>query len=366
MARICYSVRENRMKSGCLKGFVQEENGSLKTEMKASVHYLYLRGFDCAQEDGRWGRLWFDARIPETMACYVYAVATNEDSFYLENEPVKIDDFLCNPLEEDENKKNFFEQVHAKRFVNQKDMLLYEQKGRYLYLAITLVGTGEGYLSNIRIDRRGDNFMQTFPEVYREENSFFHRYLSIFSSIYNDFQEKIDNLPALLRIEQCPAELLTMYGQWLGIDLNCGFSEEQVLRAFVSEAYELNRIKGTRQAVIRIAKIVLGDEVLILERNAMREYETVEERELYDRLYGRNVYDVTLLVERRISETKKSQLLYMLEQFVPVRTKIRIIFLKRDSMLDTHCYLDMNAEIFTPEQGQLDCAQAMNGIITLA
>ena len=52
---------------------------------------------------------------------------------------------------------------------------------------------GEGVsIGNIRVEAPGDNFMQTFPEVYREKNSFFHRYLSVYSSIYNDFQEKLD------------------------------------------------------------------------------------------------------------------------------------------------------------------------------
>ena len=365
MAGICYSIRKNRIESGLAVGFSLEEDGTLVMNEHEPHHVLYVRALDSATVDGEWGRLSFEASYPESMTCYVYLQALNENMFYRAGEPKKIDDFLCDPQESISIKREFFERVDAKRHVNKKDILLYEQQGRFLYFAIEFVGEGNGYLKNIRIDRRGDNFLQTFPEVYQERNGFFHRYLSIFSSIFNDFQEEIDRLPELLDVDTCPVQLLGTYGKWLGIDLDCDLQDETVLRSLVREAYSLNRMKGTKKAIGRIAEIMLGEEVLILEHNIMQDYLAGKSREDVAKLYGGSIYDVVILVEHPVSELVKSQLMYLLDQFKPIRSRIHIVHLKTDGMLDSHSYLDMNARVFEVENGNLDDSQIMDGVVTL-
>ena len=365
MAGICYSIRKNRIESGLAIGFSMEEDGTLVMNEHEPRHVLYLRALDSATLDGEWGRLSFHASYPENMTCYVYVRAMNENMFYRTGNQKKIDDFLCDPQESVEIKRKFFKQVDATRHVNEKDILLYEQKGRFLYFAIEFVGEGNGYLKDIRIDRRGDNFMQTFPEIYQERNGFFHRYLSIFSSVFNDFQEEIERLPELLDVDTCPAQLLNTYGKWLGIDLDCDIQDETVLRKLVREAYSLNRMKGTKKAIERIAEIVLGEKVLILEHNIMQEYLTGKDRSDIADLYGNSIYDVIMLVEHPISELVKSQLMYLLDQFKPIRSRIHIVHLKSDGMLDSHSYLDMNARVFDVENGTLDECQSMDSVVTL-
>ena len=365
MAGICYSIKKNRIESGRTVGFTMEEDGTLVMNENEPRHTLYLRALDCATIDGSWGRLSFEADYPENMTCYVYVRAMNETMFYRANQLTKMDDFLCNPEESPMLKREFFERVGARRHVNHKDILMYEQKGRYLYFMIEFVGEGSGYLRNIRVDRRGDNFMQTFPEIYRERNSFFHRYLSIFSSIYMDFQQDIEKLPQLLDVDICPVQLLGTYGKWLGIDLDCDIQDEGILRDLVREAYSLNRMKGTKKAIEKIARIMLGEDVLVLEHNIMEDYLTGNERTDIAKLYGNSIYDVILLIEHPISELVKSQLMYLLDQFKPLRSRIHIVHLKSDGMLDSHSYLDMNARVFEVENGGLDENQIMDGVVTL-
>ena len=365
MAGICYSIKKNRIESGLTVGFTMEEDGTLVMNEQEPRHALYVRALDCATQDGSWGRLSFEADYPENMTCYVYARALNESMFYRAGELTKIDDFLCNEAESPTIKREFFERVDAKRHINHKDVLLYEQRGRYLYFVIEFVGEGSGYLRNIKVDRRGDNFMQTFPEIYRERNSFFHRYLSIFSSIYMDFQEDIEQLPQLLDVDTCPVQLLITYGKWLGIDLDCDIQDEKILRELVREAYSLNRMKGTKKAIRKIAKIMLGEEVLILEHNIMEDYLAGKERMDIAKLYGSSIYDVVMLVEHPVSELVKSQLMYLIDQFRPLRSRIHIVHLKSDGMLDSHSYLDMNARAFEVENGGLDENQIMDGVVTL-
>lgn len=207
--------------------------------------------------------------------------------------------------------------------------------------------------------------MNTFPEVYRERGSFFHRYLSVFSSIYEDFQEEIEELPRLLDLDTCPAFLLPVYASWLGLAVGDNFLEEPVLRTLVKEAFSLNRIKGTKAALLRIARIVLGEDVVVLERNVMGAYIEKEEVPQMNRLYGRTAQDVTILVGRPLTEVKRSQLLFLLEQFSPVRARLHVVCLKRACVLDSYSYLDWNAMVPWQGQGRLDREQEMDGAVCL-
>ncbi len=365
MAGICYSIKRNRLEKGPTTGFTFEEDGTLVMNEHEAYHAVCVRALDCATNDGGWGRLSFDTEYPENMTCYVHVKALNQTMFYREETLTRIDDFLCDPEESPTLKREFFTRTEGSRHVNHSDILMYEQSGRYLYFMIEFIGEGRGYVKNIRADRGGDNFMQTFPEVYRERGSFFHRYLSVFSSIYNDFQQDIDRLPGLLNVDTCPVQLLGTYGKWLGIDLDCDIRDEQVLRTLVREAYSLNRMKGTKKAISRIAQIVLGEEVLILERNVMQDYMSSMDRKDLAELYGSSIYDVTMLVNHPVSDLEKSQLMYLIDQFKPLRSRIHIIHLKSDGILDSHNYLDMNARVFEVENGNLDDEQIMDGVVTL-
>lgn len=365
MAGICYSIKRNRLEKGLMTGFTFEEDGTLVMNEHEAYHAVCVRALDCATNDGGWGRLSFDTEYPENMTCYVHVKALNQTMFYREETLTRIDDFLCDPEESPTLKREFFTRTEGSRHVNHSDILMYEQSGRYLYFMIEFIGEGRGYVKNIRADRGGDNFMQTFPEVYRERGSFFHRYLSVFSSIYNDFQQDIDRLPGLLNVDTCPVQLLGTYGKWLGIDLDCDIRDEQVLRTLVREAYSLNRMKGTKKAISRIAQIVLGEEVLILERNVMQDYMSSMDRKDLAELYGSSIYDVTMLVNHPVSDLEKSQLMYLIDQFKPLRSRIHIIHLKSDGILDSHNYLDMNARVFEVENGNLDDEQIMDGVVTL-
>lgn len=365
MAGICYSIKRNRLEKGLTTGFTFEEDGTLVMNEHEAYHAVCVRALDCATNDGGWGRLSFDTEYPENMTCYVHVKALNQTMFYRGETLTRIDDFLCDPEESPTLKREFFTRTEGSRHVNHSDILMYEQSGRFLYFMIEFIGEGRGYVKNIRADRGGDNFMQTFPEVYRDRGSFFHRYLSVFSSIYNDFQQDIDRLPELLDVDTCPVQLLGTYGKWLGIDLDCDIRDEQVLRTLVREAYSLNRMKGTKKAIGRIAQIVLGEEVLILERNVMQDYMSSMDRKDLAELYGSSIYDVTMLVNHPVSDLEKSQLMYLIDQFKPLRSRIHIIHLKSDGILDSHNYLDMNARVFEVENGNLDEEQIMDGVVTL-
>lgn len=366
MAAVTYSIKENRIKRGLCRGFTPEGRDGLAAVPGEPEHYLYLRGIDGARQDMTWGRLHFQAELAEDTVCIVYVKALNQDTFYRGGRETKISDFLTDSEEPDSVKLQFFQEIGAKRCVNQSDILLYEMSGRYLYLMVQLLGEGPGRLWGMKVEQQGDNFLDTFPEVYRERGSFFHRYLSVFSSLYQDFQEEIGQVDSLLDLDTCPAEMLPMYGRWMGVELGDECKDEPWLRTLVKEIYRLNCMRGSRWAVERIAEIVLGEKVVVLESNVMRDYVEETGQEQFKKLYGDSPYDVTILVNRHVSEALKSRLMLLINQYRPIRSRIHIVYLKEAGNLDYHTYLDMNARMIREETGQLDSReQYLDGIITL-
>ncbi len=363
MAGIYYTIKKNRLKHSGLFGMELQEDGTLFLTNSYERH-LYLMAIDSSMSDAQWGRLSFRADTTENMVIYVYALALNGDTFFGEKEPRDLMDTLRSEDISDEEKKRILKGAGAKRFVDKDDILLYDLKGQYLYICIDITGDGEGTLSNIRIDGHGDNFMDTFPAVYRERNGFLHRFLSIYSSIYNDFETEIDELPKLLDPDTAPVELLPVFGRWLGIDLSGDYLSEEMLRTFVREGYRLNRMKGTRACLERVLEIVLGEKPIILEQNTIMSY--MEDGEISETLLeSSSIYDVNILIKKRLTDTDRHQLLYLIRQFVPLRSRIHLIRLKDSGILDTDIYMDMNAVLSDEYVGVFDEDMEMDDDIVL-
>lgn len=360
-----YSIRKNRFRRSFLSGMEIEGEEKLRCDPAAYRRCFVSAAIDGVETGARWGRLHLDWTVETDMVVTVYAVAADHPFVWRGEEQYSYADILYDPNTDAAEKRRFLEYLGAKRAVNQTDILLYELEGRYLYWMIDVQGYGEGIFSGLYVDNQGDLFMDTFPEVYREHGSFFHRYLSVFSSMYLDFQEKIDGVAALLDIDTAPMELLPIFGRWMGLDVSGDFLEESRLRQLVREAYRLNRMKGTKAALQRLAEIILDEKVIILEKNVMRDATQAEDPKLYEELYGKGTYDVTMLVHTYVPEHQKSQLLFLLNQFKPVRSRLMIRFLDEKGNLDDHTYLDMNACVEEAQDGVLDSRQGMDGSVLL-
>ncbi len=355
MAGINYSIRKNRLEKSYIAGFEPDEEGSrLYLSEDTGIHRLYIDVIDSAMDGCEWGRLSFNMQITEDMAVYVYAAATDFDTWYDdEGRTFFIADILRSDDVPDETKKRFFESEFGIRYVGKNDILLYGIKGRYLYIAVEITGTGEGYIDRIRVDRKGDNFMDAFPAVYRERNGFFHRFLSVFSSIYNDIGYEIDRLPELLDADKCPRECLRVYAGWLGIDISGDFLSEEAERTLVREAYDLNRTKGTKVCLARVLEIITGEKPIILENNTIKAYQEKGEMAESEFVSG-SIYDVNILIRKPLSDTDRQQIMYLLAQFKPIRSRLHLIQLRDNPILDDQTYLDMNAVLSGETIGYMD------------
>ena len=351
MARdIWYSIKSNRIKSACSKGFEFDDNGRIILDESVNEHYIFFKALDGVSYSSTWGRFSSKINASEEMVCYIYLLATDVTVIKdQEGKPVYIEEMLNDPDISAYDKISFMSANGAKRLVNCEDALLYELEGRYLYLAIEMMGYGGASIERIRISAMGDNFMNTFPQVYQDRGSFFHRYLSVFSSIYNDFSDQNEQLYKMLDLDTCSTELLEMYGSWFGIDLKGGFLKEEVLRKLVKEAYQLNKMKGTKKGIKRVLEIILEEEPVLLE----------------NRMLNGGVFEITILVKRKLTEELRHQLMFMVDQFKPLRTKIRLLQMEKDVILDGNSYLDMNAAIPQERKPVLDEEALYDGAFTL-
>lgn len=345
-----YSIGSSRIRQGLMEGLVCGEDGTLFCEGSGLTHWLLLRPVDSTRTGSRWGRLCFTNQLDAGMVCTVHAFAGEEEGLLDKQAP------FC-------AKKKLLKQYGGRSFVNQQDILLYALEGRYLFLLFEITGNAKGSIRNIMVDLDGDHFMKTFPEVYQEHNSFFHRYLSVFSTIYKEFEEKIDKVADLIDADKASLPLLPVLCDWLGIDVSGNFLREDQLRTIVREGYQLNLGKGTRQSLERMAEIALGERAVIVERSILESYIPIHQQTIYARLYGSDFQDITILVRSNILRHQRAQLLFLLEQFKPVRSRLRLACLTDSSFMDSYCYLDVNARLFQGRFAALDEDCDMNGTL---
>lgn len=355
MAGFTFFIRKSQFEKALREGFVLREDGTVVCGEGEGPFSCILDPLDSGVTDCPWGRLRFQLTLPANGVCYLYAAACNEPAHR---------DFLMDPGIPFGDKKHFLDDIPCLRFVNRADVLLYGLEGRYLEIAVEIIGGGAAF-SNMDVCVPGDSLMEMFPEVYREKNSFFHRYLSIYSSICDDFQDSLDSRADMLDIEKAPKELLELFLKWLGFDVDGGFLDEVFLRTLLREAPELIRYKGTGKCIRQICRLFAGEDPLILEKNLIRRYVRGEEQKLYDSLYGDSPYDVVLFLTSAVDGHRKEQLFHLLEQFKPVRSRLHILFLEDRGVLDAHAYLDQNAVVFSQEEGSLDLSALLDGAIVL-
>ncbi len=347
---IWYTIKNNRLRQGYTEGFEIKNDNTLYFDKKSLNHYAFLKPIDGVDIGSKWGRLTSELLSSEEIVCYIYIMATDELEIVTEEaKSVHLDEYFYDSQIESYKKIGLLNKLGAKRFVNAGDVLLYDLEGRFLFIAVEILGNGEASIGNIRVGVRGDNFIGAFPAVYQERNSFLHRYLSIFSSIYNDISEQNDRLYEMLDLDKCSVELLEMYGSWFGIDLKGGFLPEDVLRNIVKEAYILNRMKGTKWVLERLLQIMLGEDAVLFE----------------NRFHDGGAFNVTVLVNRKLTEELRHQIMFILDQFRPIRTKIRLLQMEREAVMDGNSYLDLNAAIPSKKHLVLDEEAMYDGTITL-
>ncbi len=356
-----YTIHDSKLAMAYCEGFIHDNNALYSVENeKNGGHFAILNRFRSYEKGTKWGRFHCKCELATSSTLKIYALASEGQ----EEEAQKLNTYFHNHDIPWSEKKRLFER-DGQLFVNCKDVLLYEMEGEYLWIAIEVEGQENSRVYDMRLDSQGDNFMLTFPEIYQEEGSFFHRYMSIFSSLYQDLTDEITNMEQYLDIETTPTPILKKISGWLGFETEGDFLDEKILRNLLKGIYRMNRIKGTKEVIRKLINIVLGEEPFIIERNRMEGYISSETKETYQKLFGMTMQDVTIIVKRPADEKLQSQMLYLLKQFKPVRSHIHLVFCQKCSNMDSYCFLDYNASLSQKELAYADNSNRMDGTAIL-
>lgn len=227
-----------------------------------------------------------------------------------------------------------------------EDLLLYGVKGRFLCFTVE---PGE-HLRGYELTFPGLSIDSLLPSVMQGDDTL-RKLLGVYQSLYMDLNRKLAGFPT--RLDPLGTSPLPGLARWLGASswMDQGLPEQALLAA----AVELNRLRGTKQGLRRLAKLVTGQECEIVEQFQWKaRTSSLQERESCARLYGKNHSNVTLLFPVGTSKEKLSRLKGILEDFIPLGVSGAVVCLDEHMTLDEHSYLDSGVQITDPPPAELD------------
>lgn len=355
----CYRLGRAVLERALLQGFALEEDGALRTE-GPGPHRAFLPGLFSGEAGSEWGRLTLRHTLGAESMLSVRAFASDQDRLARNGEPVWIDDLLLDADVPPEEKEALFMRGGGMERSGARDVLLRGQTGQRLWLWLEVSGPEGERLEDLRVYIPGDNFFHTLPQVYQTDNDFLQRYLSIFSTMYQELQEEIDDLPALLDADTAPERLLPMLAAWLGLEADETLFSPAELRRILKAAPELLARKGSRAAVEQAVGLLVDEPVYIVERNLLP-----RDQQGSEPLYGDTPYDFSVMIGCGVDEKLRLRLKFLIDQLKPVRSRCHIVFLKECGGLDAFTYLDVNSAVLQNGAGSLDDGKALTGMTYL-
>ena len=244
--------------------------------------------------------------------------------------------------------------------MDRQDILLHSLQGRWVYLGICALpqDSADCVLQGLRLEFPRYSFTQYFPEIYQQDD-FFSRYIAVFQSLYIALESRVDEVPRLLDYESAADDQVETLAGWLGIDTAGGLFGPAQLRSLIRDSQLYQGGKGTRTALEKVVELVCGIRPQIVEYfQWSRLPMPAARRRLYETLYGGdgNTFCVILNMTAHPGPlpVSEAQLDRLVEAYSMLGTKHRLVFLRRCSYTDTHCYLDVNSCLSTPEMAAVD------------
>ncbi len=258
-------------------------------------------------------------------------------------------------------KRKILKPFLKKEFLNETDVLLHDIKGRYIWFCVEVYSGQEENvgIENIFLYFPATNWLQYLPSVYeknRDSAAFLDQYLSIFQSVYDDFNQKFENSTALLEPAVTEMDFLQFMAGWLDI-VNTNIWSEDKLRRLVKMAPSLFRKRGTRQGLMEVIELFTGEPPLIVEQWQIREYrQNSDKKEFLDQLYGKDENVFLILIKEEYCSGKREQeaLLSLIQSVSPAHMEVRLVALRQYMILGEHTYLGVNSGLGYYKPTRLD------------
>ena len=318
---------------GYLENLVCTEHGIqlLKGGQKG---VFFSRVLDSGEKEMAWHRMTCAIPVFRTgVHFWIYSAETNEMMW--NGAITSIERILQEQLTAAEKRK-ILSPFLKKEFLNETDVLLHDIKGRYIWFCIEIYS---GQEENVGI-----------------ENMFLDQYLSIFQSIYDDFNQRFANSSALLEPAVTEMDFLQFMAEWLNI-VNTNIWSEDKLRNLIRMAPAVFRKRGTRQGLLDVIELFTGEPPLIIEQWQIREYRKYsDKKEFLDQLYGTDENTFLILVKEKYCSGKREQeaLLNLIQEVSPAHMEARLVALRQYMILGEPTYLGVNSGLGYYKPTRLD------------
>jgi phage tail-like protein len=155
------------------------------------------------------------------------------------------------------------------RVDNQRDFLIRQPEGRYLFMRIRMTGDGRQTpcIRRMQVDFPRQTSLDQLPLVFRdspEAEDFSERFLALFDSFLDDVDEQIARMPALLDADGAPADVLPWIGNFLDIAMDPAWDAAR-RRRLLQAAPKLYRMRGTVDGMRAVIRLVFDVEPVIRE-----------------------------------------------------------------------------------------------------
>lgn len=285
------------------------------------------RILDSGEQETVWHRMVMDAWIGENMAVYVHLYAT--DSRLLAEEVERhfgcgewtLPDMVCRMAD-----------LQKLEVRNPGDILLHEVQGRYLWLGMELWGNGMGSpaVRTIQIYFPKEVWNRYLPEIYQgESQEFLERFLSIFQSLYEDFETKIRKDTSWLDLLAVDRGMLDWLAGWIHVENGHLWTEEH-LRQYLMEGAALFGQRGTARGLVRMVGIFTGETPYLVEMEP-----------------GKDPHCFTLFLKESAIADARSYLAVerIIREGKPADMEVNLVPLRPCLFLDQDTYLGINSRL---------------------
>ncbi|MFI3212038.1 MAG: hypothetical protein R3Y24_01715 [Eubacteriales bacterium] len=245
------------------------------------------------------------------------------------------------------------------RKVNHNDFLLHELTGRYVWILICISAAridSSFEIEGFSVVFPKSSFIEYLPEVYQnDKDTFFYRYMAALQSLYVDLEEEVSKVPKYLDYQLVDDERLKILSNWVGLQGDkLPYTPEQ-LRKIMTDLGSIQSGKGTITILKKMIHMMTGKEPIIVEyfkRNDWMKYGILNQQ--YEKLYGEEPTSFSCILD--FVEEKQDQIpsvefvMKIINQFIPFGLHCNLVYLRENYNIDTHCYLDINSHLSTPEK----------------
>ena len=330
------------------------EGDSLRLTDDAFEGAVLLPPLDSGESDFRWGRVRLSIRLPKDASVQIFARASDEAEWAAWQS-------FSNSGRAAESVCRLFGPPKA----SGGDVWL-SDTGRYLWLAICFACgvTEKPQLDAVSVLAESDHMTDYLPSIYQKQD-FTYRYLSVFTAMYQDMEERIRLSRRQLEPAAADPEMLRYLAHWLCADESL---PEQELRAALPNVIDEYETMYTVSGIQRTVQRLTGQIPIVIEHFRVDPNNPAcSNPELHRRLYGDDPYRFFLLLPQGTfsNQQQMEHFLEQLQEFVPAETTPELILLKPGVQLDWHTYLGLNTQIGEHVAAVIDEAMTIHNDTTI-